>query len=163
MRRRDLIAALAAGAALSACQRQQTKTETPPADAGRADPAAVVRAFYQPYMGAEAHPPGFEQVAPLSAALTADLAAMNARTQAGDEGSLDFDPIVDAQDFQVSDVSATTEAIAENSHAVVRASFTNLGERKEVVYDLVWQDNRWKVDNIRTAQWDLRQVVTGGH
>jgi len=162
MRRRDLIAALAAGAALAACQRQQAKTEAPSAGAGRADPAAVVRAFYQPYMGENSHPQ-FEQVAPLSAALTADLAAMNARTQAGDESSLDFDPIVDAQDFQVSDVTATTEAIAENSHAVVRASFTNLGERKEVVYDLVWQDNRWKVDNIRTAQWDLRQVVTGGH
>ena len=168
MRRRDLIAALAAGAALAACQRQEAKTETPASGdsassaGGRAmtDPAQVVRTLYTPYMGADAHPPGFEDSVPWSAQMTTDLAAMRARTQAGDESSLDFDPVVDAQDFRISDVSATTEALAENSHATVRASFTNLGEHKEIVYDMVWEGDRWKVDNIRTAQWDMRQMVT---
>jgi hypothetical protein len=91
--------------------------------------------------------------------MASEIAAMHGRTAAGDAPSLDFDPIIDAQDYQISDVAAATEALAEGSHAVVRASFSNMGQRKEVIYDLVWQDDRWKIDNLRTAQWDMRTIV----
>lgn len=164
---RKLILALAAVAALAACQQQQeTKTEdTPPpaTEQGRAmtDPAAVVRQIYDPYLVEDETTPPLEEVAPWSAQMTADIAAMRGRTQAGDAPALDFDPIIDAQDYRVSNVTTSTEAVAEASHAVVRAHFTNLGHDQEVIYDLVWQDDRWKVDNIRTAQWDMRRVVTG--
>jgi hypothetical protein len=43
----------------------------------------------------------------------------------------------------------------------VRASFTNAGQHEEVLYDLVWQDDRWKVDNVRTSEWDLRTIIRG--
>ncbi len=162
---RKLILALAAVAALAACQQQETKTEEaqPAAEQGRAmtDPAAVVRQIYDPYLVADGTTPPLEEVAPWSTQMAADIAAMRGRTQAGDAPALEFDPIIDAQDYRVSNVTTSTEAIAEASHAVVRVRFSNLGHDQEVIYDLVWQDDRWKVDNIHTAQWDMRRIVTG--
>jgi len=55
----------------------------------------------------------------------------------------------------------TSEALVEASHATVRARFQNGGLNEEVVYDLVWEDDRWKVDNIRAEGWDLRAIATG--
>lgn len=153
-------------AALAACQREPEKVDAPPeagTGAGRAitDPAAVVRQFYDPYLVPNGQIPPLAEAAPWSAQMAADLDAMFARSQAQGEPILDFDPIIDAQDYQLSDVRASTEGIVEGSHATVRASFTNAGQPEEVLYDLVWQDNRWKVDNVRTAEWDLRTIIQG--
>ena len=104
--------------------------------------------------------PAFRDQAPWSAGLWAQLETMMARSQARNEPILDFDPVIGAQDHQVGNLNVTTEAISENSHAVVRASFTNLGRGEEIVYDLIWEGDRWKVDNIRGGNWDLRQIAT---
>lgn len=163
MLRKVMIAAMAV-AALGACQREQAPTEEPAqtTETQRAitDPAAVVRQSYEPYLTQGAQVPGLQEAAPWSDRMAADIAAMYARTQQGDAPVLDFDPIIDAQDYQLSDVTTATESLAEASHAVVRASFTNMGARHEVVYDLVWEGDRWKVDNVRTAAWDMRAIVT---
>ena len=151
---------------LAACEREPAKVDTPPAtDSGAAraipDPAGVVQRFYDPYLVTDGQIPPLAEAVPWSAQMSADLQAMFARSQAQGEPILDFDPIIDAQDYQLSDVRAATEAIVEGSHATVRASFTNAGQHEEVLYDLVWQDDRWKVDNVRTAEWDLRTIIRG--
>jgi len=164
MRRRDLLL-IAAAAALAACQPPPTKSDGPAegdaaGDGGRAitDPAIVVRQLYDPYI-ARADPfPSFRDQAPWSVGLWAQLEAMVARSNARNEPILDFDPIVAAQDYEISNLNVVTEAVSENSHAVVRASFTNLGRNEEVVYDLIWEGDRWRVDNIRGRDWDLRQI-----
>jgi hypothetical protein len=154
----------AAVAALAACEREPPKVETPPAaDTGGAraitDPATVVQSLYDPYLVPDGQIPPLAEAVPWSAQMSADLQAMFARSQTQGEPILDFDPIIDAQDYQLSDVRTATEAIVEGSHASVRASFTNAGQHEEVLYDLVWQDDRWKVDNVRTAEWDLRTII----
>ncbi len=163
MRIHALILTLAVGALAACSPPAQQKTE-PPAEAGQSramtDPAAVVRTLYAPYITDETPPPVLADAAPWSARMQADIAAMQARTSEGDGPSLDFDPIIDAQDFQLSNISATTDGVVEGSHAVVRAQFNNIGEPQEVIYDLVWEDDRWKVDNIRTRAWDMRAIVT---
>ena len=162
MRRRDLILCAAAAAALAACQRRQEAGEGDPnAGGGRAmtDPAMVVRQLYDPYVTAGAVFPAFRDQAPWSAGLWAELEAMVARSEARNEPILDFDPVIGAQDYEIADLNVATEALSENSHAVVRASFTNLGRSDEVVYDLVWEGDRWRVDNIRGRDWDLRQIA----
>lgn len=157
MHRRAIVLG-AAAAALAACSRQQTKTEEP-ATAPAPDPAAIVRELYGPYLGERAQPAEFRDQAPWSVDLWRQLEAMIARSSAINEPILDFDPVIDAQDGAPANLNVTTDAVAENSHAVVRASFTNLGEPKEVIYDLVWEDGAWRVDNIRTSAWDLRQIA----
>lgn len=164
MRRRELIFGAGLAALLAACQREPEKTETPPAGdsgEGRAmtDPSQVVRQLYDPYLTEGATFPELREAAPWSASLGALLEAMTARSRAIGEPILDFDPIIGAQDYQLADLNVVNEAVAENSHAVVRASFTNIGAREEIVYDLVWEGDRWRVDNIRGDGWDLRQVA----
>lgn len=157
MLRRTIIAALLALAA--ACT---PANETSGGDAHAApDPATVVSALYEPYMTEGATFPDFEHQAPWSASLWAALQAMTERSQQIGEPILDFDPLIDAQDYQLSNIAVTTDGVVENSHATVRAQFTNAGTPTEVIYDMVWEDGGWRVDNIRTSQWDLRQIAAG--
>ncbi len=157
MRRRDFLVAAGSVAVLAACSR-----ETPPeAPATGPDPAETIRPLYDRYMTEGAEFPSLEQQAPWSAAMLASLQSMMARSQAQGEPILDFDPLIDAQDYQLTNLNVATEALAENSHATVRASFTNAGAPTEVVYDLIWENGGWRVDNIRSSRWDLRAITTG--
>jgi hypothetical protein len=160
MHRRDLLLTLSA-AALASCSREQTRGETPQDDTARAvtDPAAVVRPLYDRYLTPDAQFPSLEEQAPWSNSMRALLIAMQARSEQTGEPILDFDPLINAQDHQLSNLNVVTEALSEASHAVVRASFDNAGARAEVVYDLIWEDDRWKIDNVRGDAWDLRQIA----
>jgi hypothetical protein len=160
MRRRDLILSLSA-AALAACTPPQAEKTDAPASNARAvtDPAAVIRPLYDRYMTPNAEFPEFREQAPWSASLWAQLEAMVARSNALNEPILDFDPLIGAQDYQLSNLNVATEALSEGSHAVVRASFNNATVHTEIVYDLIWEADRWKIDNIRGDGWDLRQIA----
>lgn len=155
MHRRKLLLGAAALAALAACSREAAKAPQTPAP----DPAAAIRPLYDRYMTDGAQFPDFRNQAPWSADLWRQLEAMTQRSEALNEPILDFDPLIDAQDYQLSDLNVRTESVVENSHATVRAAFTNIGRPTEMVYDLVWEDGAWRVDNIRTATWDLRQIA----
>jgi hypothetical protein len=163
MNRRDV--ALCVGAmALAACSRQQQKGETPAAEG--ADPADVIAPLYARYMTDPAVTtfPALEDQAPWSASMRQALVAMMARSADENEPVLDFDPFANAQDWQISNVNVTTEAVSVGSHAVVRASFLNAEAPQEVVYDLIWENGGWRVDNMRSGGprdgWDLRQIAT---
>jgi hypothetical protein len=67
----------------------------------------VVQRLYDPYLVTDGSTPIplLEDAVPWSAQARADLQAMMARSQAQGEPILDFDPIIDAQDYQLSDVS----------------------------------------------------------
>jgi hypothetical protein len=34
-----------------------------------------------------------------------------------------------------------------------------MGRPTEIVYDLIWENGGWRVDNIRTSAWDLRRIA----
>jgi hypothetical protein len=157
MHRRELVTTLAV-AMLAACSQQEEKAGDTPATPAP-DPAAIIRPLYDPYLTEGAAFPSFEQQAPWSADLWAQLSAMSARSQALNEPILDFDPLIGAQDYQLSNLNVVNEAVSEGSHAVVRASFDNAGAHSEIVYDLIWDGGGWRVDNIRGDGWDLRQIA----
>ena len=155
-----------AGLALAGCSRPAEETPPPPAPAAEApqaqsDPASVIRPLYERYRTDPAVTtfPSLEESAPWSDSLKTLLVAMMARSEARQEPILDFDPIIGAQDYQLSDLNVVNEAVSEGSHSVVRATFKNAGTTTEIIYDLIWEDDRWKVDNIRGEGWDLRQIA----
>jgi hypothetical protein len=157
MLRRTIILGIVAAAVLAACSQDQKSADAPATQAS--DPAAVIRPLYDPYLAEGAQFPEFRHQAPWSADLWRQLEAMMARSNALNEPIMDFDPLIDAQDYQLTNLNVATESVVENSHAVVRASFSNAGRPTEVVYDLVWEDGGWRVDNIRGAEWNLREVA----
>ncbi|MET0181412.1 MAG: DUF3828 domain-containing protein [Caulobacterales bacterium] len=157
-RRFMLIAALA----LSACGQTPQTPRVPPA-AAHSDPADVIRPIYDRYLNptdpAVTTYPALEDQAPWSADLRQKLLDMMARSNALNEPILDFDPFTNAQEGPTSNLTVVTEALVEQSHAVVRTHFTNAGREDEVVYDLIWENGAWKIDNIRTSDWQLREIV----
>lgn len=163
MHRRAIILGAAAAAALAACSRDQGEEKGAADGAGSGasidDPAAAIRPLYDPYLTQGAPFPAFRDQAPWSADLWTQLEAMVARSSAINEPILDFDPLIGAQDGRLSNLSVTTDSVVPNSHAVVRARFTNLGREEEIVYDLVWEGGGWRVDNVRGRDWDLRQIA----
>lgn len=50
--------------------------------------------------------------------------------------------------------------MVQDANAGVRAEFTNFGDPKVVRYDLVWEGGGWRIDNISTGSWNLRQIAT---
>lgn len=133
MQRRTFLAGAMVALAAAACQRQ------PSSDQGAAaDGSGAGAAFPDP------------------------AATIAPRSRAAEEPILDFDPFVNAQDWQIGSVAVATDGVVANSHATVRARFVNGTTEDEVVYDLVWEGGGWRVDNMRHTGWDLRQIVTSG-
>lgn len=162
--RRTIVLGLAS-AALAACSPPAERPEGAPAgdaaSTAASDPSIVIRPLYDRYLAGDAGVfPPLEVQAPWSERMRNELMAMMARSEARNEPILDFDPFVNAQDWEIQSVNVTTDAVAEGSHAVVRANITNAGFAEDVLYDLVWENGAWRVDNIRNSDWDLRQIVT---
>lgn len=166
--RRTLILGLSA-AALAACSRDNAKSKTGDtvttgggATSIAGDPAAVVRPLYAPYMTQGSTFPDMLTL-PWSQDLRTQLTAMVARSNAINEPILDFDPVIGAQDYELSNLNVVNEAVVENSSAVVRATFTNQNQHTEIVYDMVWENNAWRINNVRGDGWDLRQIAALPH
>lgn len=155
-----LACALALAAALPACSRgENAETKAAPAaESAIADPAALVRGLYGRYAAPPARYPALEEE-PWTQSLRAELAAMTARSEALNEPILNFDPFTGAQDGGVANLAVAADGVVEASHAVVRAAFTLDGRPREIIYDLRWENESWRIDNVRTACWDLRQIA----
>lgn len=145
--------------ALTACSQppQQPAAEDPAITA----PGDLVRSLYGRYLNPDPNAPfpALEEQAPWSAAMRQELVDMIARSNAADAPILDFDPFVNARDGATSALRVETESVVDNSHAVVRASFMQDTRAEEVVYDLIWENGAWRIDNMRSADWDLRQIA----
>jgi Protein of unknown function (DUF3828) len=129
-----------------------TQTAPPPAD--------TIRPLYERYTArTETNFPPLLEQAPWSAAMRARLVAMMARSEAAQAPILDFDPFINAQDWQLTNLRIADEAVVAESRASVRASFNNAGRTEEVVFDLVWEDDGWRVDNMRGQDWNLTTVA----
>ncbi|MDU8929110.1 trypsin-like peptidase domain-containing protein [Alisedimentitalea sp. MJ-SS2] len=74
---------------------------------------------------------------------------------------LEFDPIVDGQDALIRDVAVSWQLFGEGTEIETRvtAKFKNFDEEKVVVYYFKPSDELWKLANIKTRDWDLREML----
>ena len=88
--------------------------------------------------------------------------AMEARTPDGEVGAIDFDPLINAQDYDIVGLAVGDPAI-NGDQAVVTATFTNLGEPQEIRFTLVRRAEGWKIDDIESLagayQWRLSELL----
>lgn len=65
----------------------------------------------------------------------------------GDIGRIDFDPFVNGQDYQLSNLSIGEPYLA-GGKAVVRVSFENMGTPNELGFLLVNEGGEWKIGDV---------------
>jgi hypothetical protein len=82
----------------------------------------------------------------------------------GEDGALDGDPLLDAQDFEDDVFKGVRVDVLEQSgdRAEVRARFTLDGPR-EVLFTVVREQGRWAVDDIRGPSGSLAALLSEPH
>ena len=154
------VAALAAVfASVLACTPKDATPAGPP-------PKDVIAALYAPYVAVhgldavgDKMPPGLRR-ADLSRKLTRVKDTQDLAFADCPIGPLpiNFDVVIDAQDWDVSDVVLTPTE--KGDKAMVVAKFKNFGTDQQVTWSLVREDGQWKVDDARTDVWDLQTLAS---
>ncbi len=129
-------------------------------------PKALIAYAYQPYADGVFPEDPYELFAPdLKALVGADIAG------AGEDGigGLEFDPFIDAQDYQ--DVHAALHSLVQNwtfakgNQAEAKVTVTNFGENIELVFTLVETGDGWLIDDIARVDgdnpWRLSELLGG--
>ena len=135
----------AAAAAAAAETEQQAKLD---------GAKKAVDAIYAPYL-ANGDPPEVKRY--FSRSLRSQLEAVEKYEEANDTLVFDFDPVINAQDWELSGLSTVATMSGEKVQVV--ASFKNGGKSEKITYILVQEGESWKVDNMRAAKWDLRKLL----
>lgn len=118
------------------------------ADVDFANPKAVVEAAYAPYLSADYDWSTYDISALQSDALNA-LYAKDAE-EAGDEvGRIDFDPLINAQDYDISKL-VIGEPRIEGSTATVEVTFENFEDPETIDVVLVRQANGYRIDDVQS-------------
>ncbi len=124
------------------------------------DPIALVQHVYEPYLAGQVPDDHHDFFSPTLETL---FQAAMAATPEGEIGPLDFDPIVNGQDFELSDLKVQTIQ-NDGSSAIVEASFVNLGEPQRILFMLSHRDDGWKVNDLESIgsfNWRLSDLLTG--
>jgi Protein of unknown function (DUF3828) len=123
-----------------------------PARAADASALAFVKNLYEAYKGKDAHGVLIDNERALRRYFEPSLAASIRKDQKdaarrNETPKLDGDPFVDAQDWEISsfDIAVSDTAPGKASATV---KFTNSGDPKTVVLDLVKINNDWRINDI---------------
>jgi hypothetical protein len=119
-----------------------------------ADPSAhdFVAAIYDTYVSKERNGLAMDSDAKVRRYFEPSLAALilkdrKAAARRGEVGVLDFDPFVDAQDWEISDLAVAVED-AGPGKARATVKFKNADRPSVVALELVKTGNAWKISNV---------------
>jgi len=123
------------------------------------DPLALIKAIYAPYVSGT----GNSEVDDIySKRLQALLDADAATTPKGDAGTIDWDVFVNGNNWELSDLHIV---VVEKSavRAKVRASFKSFKKPQQIMFDLVFEDGRWFIDEVTSLQpgsrWTMSKIL----
>ncbi|MBN9017712.1 MAG: DUF3828 domain-containing protein [Rhizobiales bacterium] len=134
-----------------------------PLAAAASSPLAFLKSIYEQYGSGKDGVP-LDDNAALKRWFTPSLAALIQHDramadEADDLPTLDGDPFVDAQDWDIIDLSVKAEDLG-GGKAAGHVSFRNLGEAKTIELDLVETSAGWRVDDIHWGDASLRGLYT---
>lgn len=126
-------------------------------------PEAVIASLYahhQPGRGKEVDTCDRAAISKYCDAGLADLLVKDCdcSKKSGEVCNLDWDPFYDSQDFGKEDPRPRIERL-EGSDAFA-VTIRNLGERK-LTYEMTKTPAGWRIANVRTPKWNLREVLSG--
>ena len=82
-------------------------------------------------------------------------------TPEGMVGRIDWDVFVDGQDWKLSELKIVPVS-QEAAKAQIRATFINMGEQKNMLFDLVREDGHWRIDEIEATlppRWIMSKIL----
>lgn len=127
-------------------------------NAHETDPAVWLREVYDLYKRVENKPEvsnqaSYRLVVDRASKSLSELFKRNDACEAEGQGicALDWDFIIDGQDFKLSKIKVGKAVIAGDK-ASVTVSFKNFGASCVNVYRFVREDGQWKVDDVETAR-----------
>ena len=131
------------------------------AAAESASPQAFVEAIYKPYLRKDFKGVPYATEAglrryfepKLASAILKDMVAAAKRKEVG---TLDGDPFIDAQDWEIANLAIDVKSAGEKASAVV--TFTNLGQPKSISLDLVKTAAGWRIADIFAPSGSLRKL-----
>lgn len=132
-----------------------------------ASPRDIVEKLYAPYL-ADPHaeesdtPSALDAIRPKASKALRHAIHRNDVCERQEEGvcHIDFDIIIDAQDWDISHFSAADGEDQSTGLPIVTARFTN-GYPREVRYYFISEEGAWKIDEIEASQHDKRGKVRG--
>ena len=111
---------------------------------------AVIHALYQPYLNGGNGGRGIRTAGVATPALTALI----------EKAELDYDPVVNGQDFSIKDLKLTTQS--SGATATVVAAFQNFDQPTRVTYTLTSSEGGWHVDDVRFEDGRSLRKELGG-
>jgi hypothetical protein len=115
-----------------------------------ATPQALLEAFYEPYFtGDFAEDESRFRSRTLQALYDNDARV----TPEGEMGALSFDPYIDGQDFDITDLEIGDPVLA-GDYAAVEVTFRNFGEPRLLTYELVREDGGWRIEDVVSTSPD---------
>ena len=125
-----------------------------------APPEKVVESLYAPYLSPEANsvPSNWDKAPVYSKTLKAAMDRGFEYSLLLNEPVVDYDPIVNAQDYSIKNLTVDVVRSAD-AKAHVMARFDNLDRKTTVEYDMIVEDGAWKIDGIRSGKDSFRQVI----
>ena len=126
-------------------------------------PAALLEAVYKPYVTADFdwsrwHPEEFR-----SEGLNALFAKDDAETPDDMIGRIDFDPYINAQDYDLHDLEIG-EAEIDGDTATADVTFVNFDLEQHMTFTMVNEADGWKIDDVESHDanypYSLRALLT---
>jgi hypothetical protein len=124
------------------------------------DPRALIEYVYAPYLN-ESDPFPDDPSELYSPTLKQLWDEMSAKSEESEVPIIDFDPVINAQDYEISDFVVADPAIVGES-ATVAVSFSNLGEPQELHFELIRGADGWKIDDIESIEdngWRFSELL----
>jgi hypothetical protein len=127
-------------------------------------PQALLDALYTPYKAGDGFDwSNWDESKFRSKELNA-LFDKDAKEADGDIGRLDFDPYIDGQDYQITDLKFGEPTINGDT-AKVEVTFKNFDSAEDLLFTLVKEPDGWKVDDVVSSNKDfpysLKAIMSG--
>jgi hypothetical protein len=126
-------------------------------------PEALLKALYAPYGQKDFDWSTFDETKYRSNELNV-LFAKDEKEADGEVGRLDFDPYVDGQDYQLTDMKFGAPTITGDK-AVVHVMFKNMGDAEDLTFTFVKEADGWKIDDVSSKktgdEYDLKAIMSG--
>ena len=122
------------------------------------DARDLIEYAYAPYQSGEFPEDPTELYSPTLKLLWVQMAE---RSEAAEMPIIDFDPFINAQDYEISDL-VIADPVIEGDAAMVAVSFSNFGEAQELHFMLVDGAEGWKIDDIEATGefgWRLSELL----